>query len=744
MQIEAPDAEYLKATVGDALAKGIAAVAVAQPVDPVAFLGDWLIKNVKDKEIEAEHERVKLKLLQIQHDKAEAEVAAALRKQQEEAAREAELQALQAVPHDVWKLWQQAIDVCLKHTSAGAAYVATVSQQLGPLPEVPEGNDLPSVPPHANPEEERSKEREENGDKEEGPDEDGEAVAEEGEAHTAKLGGPRKFLQYVAASAGQEWLVDQKIVLQAPEAIKPQGEEEQDPPEPKGEEDTAVVTKHLPLSLQLLERGAASVYIPNVAFEPEIRFFRNFPRVGAYFGAAAEACGSPLAVVAVDTLAPLGSGLPLPEQDREFVARVAQSVGVALAKVAEQREAAANGFASKEVLQLEAALRGLAPWPQVEPQSPPPVAAPSSITPPNGISAAASQPPTEVHPVPSEAPGGGFVGKASETSDPGAAAVPQEAALALPEQATSDSAAPDAGTLSGLDPNASEPLGDQEPCSLSDPAAPVEAPLDGPTDTTKVPSFSGATPETLPDQTGPPSMLEALGEAGPPSGLVPSNQTALDEEGSNNAVLEAARQLPVGDALLEGLQKACSSEKEARAGMGHVQGLLRRNVGLGVRELRLAVDYPPATYRSLCAVLLAVGVADADLAPWGSCRAHVNMSTLEKVLEWDPALPKDANQWKKIRANIAGAAASRPALLQEAPLSCFGYILLLLGEQWVKVAQTAETVRQAGLAIQTRVAKLKEAEEARAQEEAAARLAAEEAAAQEEDKHDADEDNDEA
>jgi Dpy-30 motif len=47
MEVSAPDAEYLKKTVGDVLAKGIAAVTLAQPVDPVAFLADWLIKYVE-------------------------------------------------------------------------------------------------------------------------------------------------------------------------------------------------------------------------------------------------------------------------------------------------------------------------------------------------------------------------------------------------------------------------------------------------------------------------------------------------------------------------------------------------------------------------------------------------------------------------------------------------------------------------------------------------------------------------
>lgn len=38
------DARYLAATVGDALAKGVAATAAAQPGDPVGYLAQWLLR----------------------------------------------------------------------------------------------------------------------------------------------------------------------------------------------------------------------------------------------------------------------------------------------------------------------------------------------------------------------------------------------------------------------------------------------------------------------------------------------------------------------------------------------------------------------------------------------------------------------------------------------------------------------------------------------------------------------------
>ena len=40
------DAAYLQREVGGALAKGLAAVTSAQPLDPVGFLGQWLLQYV--------------------------------------------------------------------------------------------------------------------------------------------------------------------------------------------------------------------------------------------------------------------------------------------------------------------------------------------------------------------------------------------------------------------------------------------------------------------------------------------------------------------------------------------------------------------------------------------------------------------------------------------------------------------------------------------------------------------------
>ena len=38
------DTDYLQCTVGEALAQGLAEVAIKKPVDPIEYLGSWLLR----------------------------------------------------------------------------------------------------------------------------------------------------------------------------------------------------------------------------------------------------------------------------------------------------------------------------------------------------------------------------------------------------------------------------------------------------------------------------------------------------------------------------------------------------------------------------------------------------------------------------------------------------------------------------------------------------------------------------
>lgn len=136
----------------------------------------------------------------------------------------------------------------------------------------------------------------------------------------------------------------------------------------------------------------------------------------------------------------------------------------------------------------------------------------------------------------------------------------------------------------------------------------------------------GAASPQLPTLAPAPEQVpsESLSSAGVqlPSGFLREPQVADPESPGevDGTVVEASRQLPAGDELVEALNKARASERESRKGLRFVRQLLKNNAGLGVREMRLALDYPEATYRALCATLLAVGVSEDDLIPWGRCR----------------------------------------------------------------------------------------------------------------------------
>jgi hypothetical protein len=81
------------------------------------------------------------------------------------------------------------------------------------------------------------------------------------------------------------------------------------------------------------------IYTANVAFESRVKFFKGFPKIGAY-----QACGVQVqdngsnvfrAVIAADTLFPEGSGQPLSQEDQDFI----WDVSLALGKACEAAEA---------------------------------------------------------------------------------------------------------------------------------------------------------------------------------------------------------------------------------------------------------------------------------------------------------------------------------------------------------------------------------------------------------------------
>ena len=97
------------------------------------------------------------------------------------------------------------------------------------------------------------------------------AEAEGGEGAAPKLPRPvdysKKYLSYFAASAGQEFMCTAELVRPGP---LPEDADEDAKPEP------------VPFTFRILDEKMPMVYSANVAFENNVKFFRQFPKIGAY------------------------------------------------------------------------------------------------------------------------------------------------------------------------------------------------------------------------------------------------------------------------------------------------------------------------------------------------------------------------------------------------------------------------------------------------------------------------------
>merc|ERR1711865_773559 len=123
------EAEYLRATVGEALAAGMAQTALANPADPVEHLANWLTKycdNIEDakrqKQIYAQHQaEEEAEIAKVEEDKRKAEVALSL-----QAAMEAELENMNNIcdtESTSSALWKSVLEFLKVKTGATASYV---------------------------------------------------------------------------------------------------------------------------------------------------------------------------------------------------------------------------------------------------------------------------------------------------------------------------------------------------------------------------------------------------------------------------------------------------------------------------------------------------------------------------------------------------------------------------------------------------------------------------------------------
>ncbi|GAX75677.1 hypothetical protein CEUSTIGMA_g3120.t1 [Chlamydomonas eustigma] len=329
------DTKYLQELVGDALARGVAECVAAQPNDPVDYLGQWLLKFVKNAEIEGQIQEQRRIALESKKKKLEQQQAEALKQREAEAERKKAIAALAELDAEPRQLVQHAVELIKKFTSAGSAYAAAVAEPEEPDWTPPEDPEDPSAV-ESEDEADPDLPLEEDPAAEEPPVEENQETPPEEEKNpklTPPVNYSKKYFSYMAANSGQEFMLTTELFRPAP------------PPEDAGED---FVPEPTAFTFRILDERRPMIYTPNVAFEPSIKFFRKFPKIGAY-----QACGVQVpasggefkAIIAAETLFPEGEGQALSLQDQDFV----WEVSLALSKAYEARD--------KKVKEAQAAVK---------------------------------------------------------------------------------------------------------------------------------------------------------------------------------------------------------------------------------------------------------------------------------------------------------------------------------------------------------------------------------------------------
>ncbi|MEW5313509.1 MAG: hypothetical protein WDW38_005072 [Sanguina aurantia] len=289
-----PDTKYLQAAVGDALARGCAAVVSSQPNDAVEYLGLWLLRYVRNAEIEGkfyqdQKQELASKKKMLEESIAEAQGITDLALEQKAAVHA--LSVLQAEPR---QLLLAALMLIQKHTSAGAAYAASVSETEEPDFILNADPDNPE--PETDDDEEDEQMLGSSAAEEPAADLDPEPV-EDLDAHLdpAATGAD--------ATPGQEWVEGRDLRRPVP---NPDADDPDAPPEAPA------------FTFRILDERIPLLHLPNVAFEPRIRFFKGFPRIGGYLAVGIQTPGTGEFKAAFE------------QQEVDFVWEVSLAVGKAL------------------------------------------------------------------------------------------------------------------------------------------------------------------------------------------------------------------------------------------------------------------------------------------------------------------------------------------------------------------------------------------------------------------------------
>jgi len=160
----------------------------------------------------------------------------------------------------------------------------------------------------------------------------------------------------VCLHAGQEFLISTEMYRPEPPAEEP--EEGEPPPVP------------VPFTFRIIDEKRPMIYAPNVANEPSIRFFRHFPKLGAYqaCGVCCPSNGEYKAIIAADTLFPESAGQPLSQEDQDFIWHISRALSQAYDTVERKaHEQTSSKNAKEDMDKLKKTLHELAVQPQEEP-----------------------------------------------------------------------------------------------------------------------------------------------------------------------------------------------------------------------------------------------------------------------------------------------------------------------------------------------------------------------------------------
>lgn len=321
-----PETAYLRELVGDALSRGCAATAVAQPNDPVEYLGQWLLRYVKNAEVEGKFYQEKQAASIAEAKRYEAEVTAKRTAENMISDKKAALDKLAGTVADPETLWQQAVDLVQKYTKASGIYLANIVEPEDPDWSPPEGDEAAEAETDDEVEEiKQAPEPESTGQPAEGEAEPAaESSPEPVEEAAAAPPAPeppvdytKKLLTYCISNPGQEFMRD--IELHRPAPLT-------------DEQADAGETQEQPaVTFRVLDEKLPVLTIPNVAFEPRVKFFKKFPKVGAYQACAVSlSSGEYRQILCADTLLPEGSGKPFTKEEQDFIWQVALSLSKAI------------------------------------------------------------------------------------------------------------------------------------------------------------------------------------------------------------------------------------------------------------------------------------------------------------------------------------------------------------------------------------------------------------------------------